>query len=277
MPTLILSRRYSDDSNALWRAAVGAGWEVERSMTYAPPAGLARGEAVIYGETLLADAIAGPLGLLLLEPTDDWLVRVPERHRKRDVRLSNLCAARALAERRFVKPVDEKIFPARVYESGRDVEPAGDFPDSALVLISEPVAFDLEVRAFVLERKVSALSAYIRGGAIARDAFGDWPLSPAEREGALGFLDDLLADPELDLPDAVVVDVGCTAERGWAVVEANACWASGLCGCDPRDVLPVLRRASALEARASVADRAWSRASHLRGRSAQQAVGAVGR
>jgi hypothetical protein len=266
MPTLILSRRYSDDSNAVWGAAVAAGWDVERLMRYSAPAGVYDREPVIYGETLLADAVAAELGLLLLEPTEDWPARLPVRFRKRDIRLATLGDARALDTRCFVKPVDEKIFPARVYEHGREVEPAGDFERSARVLISEPVTFELETRAFVLERRVAALSAYVRNGEIARGPAGDWPLSEAERSDALTFLDDLLSDPEVDLPAAVVVDVGRTSQRGWAVVEANACWAAGLCGCDPREVLNVLRRSSVPAARASPGDRVWSRAAHLRER-----------
>jgi len=88
VPTLLLSRRYSDDSNAIWRAAVAAGWDVERLMTYAVPTGLVDREAVIYGETLLADAAAPALGVLLLEPTEGWLACLPERWRKRSIRLA---------------------------------------------------------------------------------------------------------------------------------------------------------------------------------------------
>ncbi len=177
MPTLVLSRRYSDDSNAVWRADVAAGWDVERLMTYAAPDSLRGRDPVIYGETLLADAVAPALGLTLLEPTDDWLVSLPERWRKREIRAATLDEARALDQRRFVKPVDEKIFPARIYELGSEVEPAGDFPGEAAVLISEPVQFGVEVRAFVVGRRAAAISAYLRDGAIARDAGGEWPLS----------------------------------------------------------------------------------------------------
>ncbi|MGC4119318.1 MAG: ATP-grasp domain-containing protein [Myxococcales bacterium] len=264
MPTLLLSRRYSDDSNAVWRAAVAAGWEVERLMTYAVPTGIR--EPVLYGETLLADAAAPALGLMLLEPTEDWPAHLPERFRKRAIRLATLEEARGLSVPAFVKPVDEKIFPARVYANGCEVEPAGDFPGTASVLISEPAKFELEVRAFVLERRIAALSAYIRGGEVARDAAGEWPLSATERQEASGFLEALLADAAVELPAAVVVDVGRTSDRGWAVVEANACWAAGLCGCDAREVLPVLRRACVVETGASADDRKWSRLEHVRSR-----------
>ncbi len=50
---------------------------------------------------------------------------------------------------------------------------------------------------------------------------------------------------EMDLPRAVVVDVGLIAGRGWAVIEFNAAWGAGLNGCDPEKVLPAILAASA--------------------------------
>ena len=40
-------------------------------------------------------------------------------------------------------------------------------------------------------------------------------------------------------------DVRIIEDRGWAVVEQNAAWGSGIYGCDPEQVLEVLRVASA--------------------------------
>jgi hypothetical protein len=45
------------------------------------------------------------------------------------------------------------------------------------------------------------------------------------------------------MTEPVVVDVGVIPGRGWAAVELNACWASGVYGCDPAAVLGVLRQA----------------------------------
>src|SRR6185503_5672490 len=98
--------------------------------------------------------------------------------------------------------------------------------------------FEVAFRFFVLERQVAALSPYIRGGEIARNAAGDWEAEPAEVEAATASILAMLGDTEVDLPPAVVVDVGRMSGRGWGVVEANAAWASGLCGCDPARVLP---------------------------------------
>jgi hypothetical protein len=54
----------------------------------------------------------------------------------------------------------------------------------------------------------------------------------------------LLADPRVELPRTAVLDVGIIADRGWAVVEQNAAWGSGIYGCDPVRVLEVLQYAA---------------------------------
>jgi hypothetical protein len=69
----------------------------------------------------------------------------------------------------------------------------------------------------------------------------------------------VLADADVELPPAVVVDVGRMEGHGWGVVEANPAWASGLCGCDPAGVLPVLRRAAVSRGAVAEADRRWVR------------------
>ena len=38
--------------------------------------------------------------------------------------------------------------------------------------------------------------------------------------------------------------VGVIAGRGWAVIEQNSAWGSGIYGCDPEQVLQVLRFAA---------------------------------
>src|SRR5262249_49623979 len=123
----------------------------------------------------------------------------------------------------------------------------------------EPVVFEVEYRCFIVERRAAALSPYIRGGEIARDADGAWDADTAEVAEARACVGALLGDPAVELPPAVVVDVGRMAGRGWGVVEANAAWASGLCGCDPAAVLAVLRRAAVPRACASAEDRRWAR------------------
>ncbi|MEK7466817.1 MAG: hypothetical protein AAB074_05315 [Planctomycetota bacterium] len=58
------------------------------------------------------------------------------------------------------------------------------------------------------------------------------------------FVSSILADSRVDLPRAVALDVGVIRGRGWAATEVNAAWGSGIYGCDPAQVLEVLRFAS---------------------------------
>lgn len=53
------------------------------------------------------------------------------------------------------------------------------------------------------------------------------------------------------------MDVGLIDDRGWAVVEFNPSWCSGVLGADPRKVLAVLERACQDGRRLSVADQQW--------------------
>lgn len=48
----------------------------------------------------------------------------------------------------------------------------------------------------------------------------------------------------LDLPEAVVLDVGLLSDGRWAFVEANAAWGAGLNGCDPVRVVPCIAAAT---------------------------------
>lgn len=66
----------------------------------------------------------------------------------------------------------------------------------------------------------------------------------AEDRELEAFIGRLLADPRVDLPPAVVIDVGCITGAGWACVELNAAWGVGIYGCDPKAALQVIGHAS---------------------------------
>ncbi|RYE86845.1 MAG: DUF4343 domain-containing protein [Myxococcales bacterium] len=257
MPTLLLSPRYTPDSIALWHAAIDAGWGVERLHGWRLPEGVAVDEPVFSDEPLLALMVAEGLGAHLLEPTLDWLTTLPARHLRRPVQFTTLERARSLPGPVFLKPADDKCFPARVYASGAELPALDALDPSTPTLASGPVSFEVEYRGFVADRKLHTMSPYVRGGDIARDAHGDWPAPPGEPDEARAYLDELLADPAVDVPAATVIDVGRIAGVGWAVVEANPAWGAGICGCDPHAVLPVLRRACRSAAELTADDRRW--------------------
>ena len=257
MPTLLLPPRYIPDSVALWRAAVEAGWGVERLPGWTPPPSSGDLEPVLYGDPLWAGVIAEALSLALLEPPLDWLVRLPAPYRKREVHVTSLRAARQVTEPSFIKPADDKSFPAQVYASGAALPADLELPEVMPVLVSEPVSWEAEFRCFVLDRQVTTLSPYLREGELAKAEDDTWPATPEETAGALAFADSLLGDLTVKAPPAFVLDVGVVAGTGWAVVEANPAWASGIYGCDPAGVLPALRRACVPRLRLTKEDAAW--------------------
>lgn len=240
MPTLILTPRFTEDAQVLWRAAGQLGWNVERLTSWRAPDELATvREPVLYLEALFGPTLAAQFGLRLLEPAIDWLPRLPEEFRSRKVVLSTLHEARYLLEPAFVKPPNDKSFPARVY-AGSEL-PDGYDEDSP-VLVAEVVVWEKEFRCFVLDREPQTLSIYLRHGELQRDQ--NFAATDAEMADAEAFVKRVLADNRVDFPRAVVLDVGVIAGRGWAVVEQNAAWGSGVYGCDPLKVLAVLRHAA---------------------------------
>jgi hypothetical protein len=257
MPTLILSPRYTPDSISLWRAANEMGWQVERPSSWRVASYLRDSQPVVYGEPLFAAVVAQSLDLAIVEPPLSWLAGIPYPHRLRDIEHCDLGKARRLAKRSFIKPADDKCFPARVYGSGLALPSVEVLPDSIPVLISEPVTWQIEFRCFVLDRQPVALSVYARNGDLAQDSDGNWPESPAETKAALDFATRFLADDAITLPPSVVIDLGIISNRGWAVVEANASWASGIYGCEPSRVLQVLARACKRKEDLTDADASW--------------------
>jgi hypothetical protein len=125
------------------------------------------------------------------------------------------------------------------------------------VLIAEPVAWEIEFRCFILQRELMAFSIYSRDGELAQSEDDSWSASQAENDEALTFANTLLNDETLDLPPAFVLDIGKIVGRGWAVVEANPAWASGIYGCDPARVLPVLQRTCVKQEELTPDDRRW--------------------
>jgi len=238
--TLLLPPRYSADSVALWRAAIARNWTVERAHGWKVPPHLSPDRVAVYGETFLVAAVAEQLGLFLTSPSLDWLTRIPREYVQRTLGFTTLAEARHTPDRLFWKPADEKLFPAQVYASGADLPVSGELPDETPVLFSEPVEWSREYRCFVPHRAVVTLSPYWRDGRLAQAEDGSWPASPEELALATRFAARVAADQEVPACGGWVLDIGCITGTGWAVVEANPAWASGLYGCDPDRVLDVL-------------------------------------
>lgn len=235
-----------------------AGWSVLRLDGWQAPEELVGAALAVYGEISWAEVIAGQLELALIDVPEDWLPGLPERYRRRDIRLATLREARACTTAAFVKPADgRKGFEGRVYAHGGLGLPAAEsYSDDTTVLIADPVHWESEFRCFVKEGVVLTISPYLRGGELAMAADGSWPISAEESAGVHEFMASLLA--EVVVPPAVVIDVGVIAGRGWAVVEANSAWGAGLYDCDPDRVLEVLGRSCVPRDHLTAADAKWA-------------------
>src|SRR5262245_18503806 len=257
MQTLILSPRFTPDSIALWRSAIELGWQVERLFSWRAPIHLRDHQIVIYGEPLFAAVVAEALDLAIFEPPFSWVANIPYEYRLREIQFTELSKAHTLTERAFMKPADDKCFPAKVYEAGQDLPSTEILASTTPVLILHPVGWELEFRCFVLNRQVKTLCVYARNGELAEGEEGDWPASHHEIDGALEFAGQVLADRRIELPPSVVVDIGVITNRGWAVVEANASWGSGIYGCEAAKVLEVLAGAVKRKEELSDDDKPW--------------------
>lgn len=231
-PTLFLSPRYTPDSRLMRDAAVAAGWQVVRMTSWTVPEPLPAPPVVVYGETLFCRYLAEHFKITLTDPGDTFLEELPEHLRRRRVRCTTAGAARAEQERCFIKPVNDKTFRAAVFENGSALPATVE--NHEVVLVSEPVVFSCEFRFFVMDGKVQAGSLYARYGESEEE-----DATPDEFAAAKQIAEEAAAF----VTGAVVIDTGYIEGRGWAVVEANPAWASGLYLCDAARVLEVIKAA----------------------------------
>ena len=199
MTTLLMSSRHTADDQALWRAAIGRGWSVARARGIRLP-DIDDSEIVIYVEALYAPTIAGMIGRRLLDPAEDWLVKVPNEFAKRRIAITTLEEARALTAPTFVKPPNDKSFKAQVYESGADLP--REFDDNMRILMAEPVRWSSEFRCFCLDGKVGTISPYLRSGVHAGRS--DYEASENELREATEFTESVLSSMTAITPKAVV-------------------------------------------------------------------------
>ncbi|MFD5783821.1 ATP-grasp domain-containing protein [Streptomyces sp. NPDC058220] len=243
--TLYLSPRVTSTATALAAAAARRGIP-SRTLHARRVPEEHRGDpgAALYAGPLFADTVARELGLELLEAHEDWLATLPYELTRRRIECLAIGRARELRVPAFVKPPNDKSFPAKIYFDGSRLPGPDAVDDDALVLVSDIVAFTAEFRLFVLDGEVVTGSRYA--------VHGEMDIAPLEsdprRAEVLDFAARLFAPKVPALPSAVVVDVGTVDEgadgRAWAVVEANAAWASGHYACDTDAALDVLLRAA---------------------------------
>jgi hypothetical protein len=239
--TLLISSRRTEDNQLIWRAAIQRGWTVERVQGIRVP-DTTGSRIVLYIESLFAPTLARQLGLELVQVPESWLPSLPEEYRRREVHLTTLGDVARMPCPCFVKPPNEKSFPAQVYNEAESLALAHDYGPETVVLVASPIKWDVEFRCFCLDGRVRTLSPYLRHGQLSRlEGFAS---TQEELQDAIGFAERLMRDACVDVPRAIVLDVGIITSQGWAVVEANVAWGSGIYGCDPDEALDVIEHAT---------------------------------
>ncbi|RPK82139.1 ATP-grasp domain-containing protein [Streptomyces sp. ADI98-10] len=209
------------------------------------------GHAVhLHAGPSFADVVAPALGIALLEAPADWLARLPRALTRREIRAMPIGEAYRLRRPAFVKSPNDKSISALVYADGSRL-PGPDAVDPAtVVLVSDVMTFAVEYRLHLLDGAVHTAGQYAEAGRLR--------LGPPDRE-ALAFGREVLAGAGETLPSAIVVDVGRNGEGRWAVIEANAAWASGCYSADPDRALDTVLRAAGPATDLSPHDRAFVR------------------
>ncbi|MEY9969043.1 hypothetical protein ABIA33_007130 [Streptacidiphilus sp. MAP12-16] len=246
--TLVLPPRLTDSATSLRDTAQARGIRTVQLPTFTVPTGLQAQH--LHAGPGFADTVAENLGIALLEAPADWLATLPAQFTRREVRAMPLGEAYALRRPVFVKSPNDKGITARVYADGSRLPGPDAVDPTTLVLVSDVVTFTSEFRLFVLDGHVRTASRYAQHGRLS--------LGPVSREGS-AFAANLLAACAHTLPSAIVIDIGTIADNQWAVIEANAAWASGRYTADPDALLDVVLRAAAPTSRLSRRDRPFVR------------------
>lgn len=215
--------------------------------TFEAPAGMHADH--LYAGPSFADVVAPLLGIAPLEAEPGWLPRLPRELTRREITLVAIGEAYELRRPAFIKSPNDKNIPAMIYSDGSRL-PGPDAVDrETTVLVSNIVDFTAEYRLHLLDGVVYAGSQYAEHERL--------HLGPPSAD-ALAFGTDILAGYGHTLPSAIVVDVGLI-DGHWAVIEANAAWASGAYEADPDLVLDVVLRAAGPTTSVSARDRQFIR------------------
>lgn len=248
MPSLICSSRYTIDSQILRKAAQDLGWETLRldgntiPEWFDPP----DDQIAFFYTAPAAFDIARQLGRQLTGCQSDWTCCLPPEFLLRELRQTSLKQALSGGERRFVKHSVSKAFPAQVYDDTSLTEATRALHPDSLVHVGEPVTWTHEFRCFVANQSIQTVNPYVYDGQIVASRDSPAAVPQSELDQVQAFAGRVLTHPGVETPPAFVLDVGLIAGRGWAVVECNECWASGIYDCDPARVLETLLCGSAV-------------------------------
>ncbi|NTX10040.1 ATP-grasp domain-containing protein [Myxococcus sp. CA056] len=226
--SLLIPAKADPERDAVARAWETGGGTVLRLDRFWNPPDVTPARTRLYGNDTFCLVLAQKLGLTLVSPPDDLLLRVDSDWLGREVRGSTLEQVLTEPFPRFIKPQVPKVFRASVWNDPESLRSeCKGLPPETPVLSSEVVTVRAEARAWALDGQLRTCALYEGEGDLAE---------------ARAFLTTVAR--EAKLPRTCVLDAACIEGRGWVLLEANAAWGAGLNGCDAREAALCIAEAS---------------------------------
>jgi len=248
---LITTPNIKSETRTLINTAQALGWSVYSDSWRVPDYLKSKGlVGAVYGEWLFCETIAEQMGWKLIRNPLNWLAKLPEEYVSRKVIFTNLGEARLVETEKFIKPADDKVFTAKVYGSGKELN--SSLSDRVPVLISDVMSFTSEYRCVVKNREVISCSCYwlhTKQMQISKQP-AEFNLTKNYQNNfndVVSFTNKLLKDERVQCVDSFVIDLGRYDKDKYAIIEENPIYAAGIYGCDSVAVLDGLKSSCIVE------------------------------
>jgi|SRR5579859_331003 len=223
--TLLIPEKTDPEFDQVVIAWTRAGGHLKRLGKYwIKDESLAGRPIAIYGNQTFSLVLAQIYNVELISPDDTLIARLDTKWTKRNIELRVIEQIAQTDFPVFIKPVIPKLFLADVFQSLDDFAQAtkGLQKDEKLLLSSIVDPIQAEARCYVMDGMIKDLALYE---------------GSADLAGASRFLAEFIENNIDQLPKVVVIDIAFNGQKGWFVLEFNACWGAGLNRCSAEKVI----------------------------------------
>lgn len=184
----------------------------------------------LYGNDTFVLVLAQVLNLNLLSTKDEEIASIDFKFVKRNLDIISVSQVNQIQFPTFLKPVKPKLFKAQVFHSIKSLNKVIEsLEKDELLICSEIIEIEKEIRAFILNQKIMDLAYYEGNGELAL---------PKD------FIRSFLENSKISLPSSFVLDIGWNQKQGWFIIEVNSSWGAGLNSCNPEKVINCIREAT---------------------------------